>query len=188
MFGCHIPPGDLLVVMEIPEHDLYATDIITLVRERDAYCEDTTLNIDAEVSGEDLLTISPTIVGDDFEISWFSICGLETTLFQAGEQVEQQLSQCNYIEQFSIRASQMELDTLEFEMEGLDDGQYTLFFETTTSPQIRSSVSFDWPIVSEETSEEEVVEEVEEVASRVISGTWSSTTNELGTCWPQFPQ
>ena len=183
MFGCHIPPGDLLVVMEIPEHDLYATDIITLVRERDAYCEDTTLNIDAEVSGEDLLTISPTIVGDDFEISWFSICGLETTLFQAGEQVEQQLSQCNYIEQFSIRASQMELDTLEFEMEGLDDGQYTLFFETTTSPQIRSSVSFDWPIVSEETSEEEVVEEVEEVASRVISGTWSSTTNELGTCW-----
>ena len=42
-------------------------------------------------------------------------------------------------------------------MDGLDDGQYTLFFETTTSPQIRSSVNFDWPIVSEETSEEEVV-------------------------------
>lgn len=183
MFGCHIPPGDLLVVMEIPEHDLYATDIITLVRERDTYCEDTSLNIDAEVSGENLLTISPAILGDEFEISWFSICGLETTLFHAGEQVDQQLSQCNYIEQFSIRASQMELDTLEFEMDGLDDGQYTLFFETTTSPQIRSSVSFDWPIVSEETSEEEVVEEVEEVTSRVISGTWSSTTNELGTCW-----
>ena len=26
MFGCHVPPGDLLVVMEIPEHDLYASE------------------------------------------------------------------------------------------------------------------------------------------------------------------
>ena len=68
-------------------------------------------------------------------------------------------------------------------MDGLDDGEYTLFFETTTYPQVRSSVSFDWPIVSEETSEEEVTEETEVVVSRVISGTWSLTSNELGTCW-----
>ena len=183
MFGCHLPPGDLLVVMEIPEHDMYASEFITLTRERDTYCEDTTIAIGAEVAGEDLLTVTPTVLGDGFEISWFSICGLETTLFSAGEQVEMQLSECDYLEQFSMQASEFELSSIEFDMNGLEDGEYTLFFETTTYPQVRSSVSFDWPIISEETNEEEVSEETDIVVSRVISGTWSLTSNELGTCW-----
>ena len=183
MFGCHIPPGELLVVMEIPEHDLFAAESITLTRERDTYCEDDSLNIDAEVSGEDKLTIVPTVLGDGFEISWFTICGLETTLFNAVEEIDVQLSQCNNFEQVSLRASKLELDSIEFEMEGMDDGEYTLFFETTSYPQVRSSVTFDWPIISEETNEEEITEDSEEVISRVISGTWSTTSNELGTCW-----
>ncbi len=183
MFGCHLPPGDLLVVMEIPEHDMYASEFITLTRERDTYCEDATITIGAEVAGEDLLTVTPTVLGDGFEISWFSICGLETTLFSAGEQVEMQLSECDYLEQFSMQASEFELSSIEFDMNGLEDGEYTLFFETTTYPQVRSSVSFDWPIISEETNEEEVSEETDIVVSRVISGTWSLTSNELGTCW-----
>lgn len=183
MFGCHLPPGDLLVVMEIPEHDMYASEFITLTRERDTYCEDATIAIGAEVAGEDLLTVTPTVLGDGFEISWFSICGLETTLFSAGEQVEMQLSECDYLEQFSMQASEFELSSIEFDMNGLEDGEYTLFFETTTYPQVRSSVSFDWPIISEETNEEEVSEETDIVVSRVISGTWSLTSNELGTCW-----
>ena len=37
--GCHVPPGELLVIMEIPEHDLYSTDTISLIRDRDSYCE-----------------------------------------------------------------------------------------------------------------------------------------------------
>ena len=163
MFGCHIPPGDLLVVMEIPEHDLYASESITLTRERDTYCEDSTLAIDAEVSGEDLLTVIPTVMGDEFEMSWFTICGLETSLFSAGQQVDMQFSECDNLEQVSVLTSEIELNTIEFDMGGLDDGEYTLFFETTTHPQVRSSVSFEWPIVSEETSEEEVSEETEVV-------------------------
>ena len=183
MFGCHIPPGDLLVIMEVPEHDMYATESITLTRERDTYCEDTALTIDAEVSGEDLLTVIPTVLGDDFEISWFTICGLETTMFSAGEQIDMQLSECDYLEQISLQASDIELSPIEFDMDGLDDGEYTIFFETTTYPQVRSSINFNWPIISEETNEEEVTEETEVVVSRIISGTWSSTSNDLGTCW-----
>ena len=183
MFGCHVPPGDLLVVAEIPEHDLYSSESITLTRERDTYCEDSSLSIDAEINGENLLSVIPTVMGDDFELSWFTICGLETTLFSAGQQVDMQLSECDYLEQFSVQASEIELHPIVFDMNGLDDGEYTLFFETTTYPQVRSSVSFDWPIVSEETSEEVVTEETEVVVSRVISGTWSLTSNELGTCW-----
>ena len=183
MFGCHVPPGDLLVVMEIPEHDLYASEYITLTRERDTYCEDSALSIDAEVSGENILTVIPTVIGDDFEMSWFTICGLETTLFGAGQQVDMRFSECSYLEQFSIQTSEFGLEPIEFEMDGLDEGEYTLFFETTTYPQVRSSVSFDWPIISEEINEEEIAEEDEVVVSRVISGTWSLTSNELGTCW-----
>ncbi len=183
MFGCHIPPGDLLVVMEIPEHDMYATESITLTRERDTYCEDSALAIDAEVSGDNLLTVIPTVEGDNFEISWFTICGLETTLFNAGEQIDMQLSECDYLEQITLQASDIELSPIEFDMEGMDDGEYTIFFETTTYPQVRSSINFDWPIISEETNEEEVTEETEVVVSRIVSGTWSSTSNDLGTCW-----
>ena len=122
-------------------------------------------------------------MGDEFEMSWFTICGLEAALFSAGEQIDMHLSECDYLEQFSVQASEIELSPIEFDMDGLDNGEYTLFFETTTYPQVRSSVSFDWPLVSEETNEEEVTEETEVAASRVISGTWSLTSNELGTCW-----
>ena len=43
--GCHIAPGDLTVVMEIPEHDLFATDSITLIRDRDTYCDNSEMII-----------------------------------------------------------------------------------------------------------------------------------------------
>ena len=117
MFGCHLPPGDLLVVMEIPEHDLYASEFITLTRERDTYCEDDSLFIDAEFSGEGLLTVIPSVMGDEFEMSWFTICGLEAALFSAGEQIDMHLSECDYLEQFSVQASEIELSPIEFDMD-----------------------------------------------------------------------
>ena len=186
MTGCHVAPGELTVIMEIPEHDLYAMDSITLTRERDTYCEDSTMEIDAEISGEDLIVVSPVITSEDSnEITWFTICGLKTTLNGPNGQIDELLSQCSYNEHVSMQISQLPLDLLEFDMAELEDGEYTLFFETTTAPQIRSSVSFDWPILSEEVVEEneQTVQEEKEVASRIIAGTWSSTTNELGTCW-----
>ena len=186
MAGCHIAPGELMVIMEIPEHDLFASDMITLTRDRDAYCEDVTMEISAEVSGEDLLTVSPEISSeDDKEITWFTICGLKTTLYNAGEEIDEYLSQCSYNEPITMQISHMTLESLEFDMNELEDGQYTLFFETFTAPQIRSSMTFDWPILSEEVVEEneETEDEEIEVASREIVGTWSSISNELGTCW-----
>ena len=42
--------------MEIPEHDLYGTEVINLLRERDDYCIDSTLSLNAEFSGDETLT------------------------------------------------------------------------------------------------------------------------------------
>ena len=48
-------------------------------------------------------------------------------------------------------------------MENLDDGEYTLFFESISDPLVQSSMDFSWPIVEEEIIEEDTVEETEEV-------------------------
>ena len=182
--GCHIAPGDLTVVMEIPEHDLFATDTITLNRERDAYCENTGLNIIADLSGEDSLTVSPTITTDtESEIYWFRTCGLTTTLFYDGQELDMWLSQCEYNSTISMQISELPLNQIQFNMEGLEDGDYTLHFETTTAPVMRSTISFAWPILVDETEIEEEVVTEDEVETWIISGTWTLTTNDIGTCW-----
>jgi len=117
------------------------------------------------------------------EISWLSACGLETRLIGSEGEVDRVLSQCDNDEGVIQRFSSMDLDSLEFEMENLDDGEYTLFFESISDPLVQSSMDFSWPIVEEEIIEEDTVEETEEVISRVITGTWSSTNTEFGTCW-----
>ena len=185
MTGCHIAPGDLTVVMEIPEHDLFATESISLTRDRDSYCESSEMNIEAELTGQDTLTVSPEISSQSVtELNWFRLCGLSTTLFFEGQEVDMWLSECDYNASLSMLVSQMSLESVQFDMAGLDDGEYLLLFETTTSPMIRTSIPFEWPIISEDaTPEEEVEVEENEIVSRVISGTWSSTSNELGTCW-----
>ena len=89
MTGCHIAPGELTVIMEIPEHDLYGTEVINLLRERDDYCIDSTLSIDAEFSGDETLTVSPeisSIVSSD--LTWFNSCGVFSTLYKNGQENE----------------------------------------------------------------------------------------------------
>ena len=182
--GCIVSPGEMMVIMEIPEHDIFDTSSISLSRASASNCESETLEITAEVSGDSVLTVSPQMVslGTD-EISWLSACGLETKLIGSEGEVDRVLSQCENDEGVIQRFSSMDLDSLEFEMENLDDGEYTLFFESISDPLVQSSMDFSWPIVEEEIIEEDTVEETEEVISRVITGTWSSTNTEFGTCW-----
>ena len=182
--GCIVSPGEMMVVMEIPEHDMFDTSSISLNRASSSNCESETLEITADISGENVLTVSPklTSIGID-EISWLSTCGIETKLIGPEGEVDRVLSQCDNDEDVVQRFTSMDLDSFEFEMENLEDGEYTLFFETISDPLVQSSMDFDWPIVEEEIIEDETVEETEEIVSRVITGTWSSTNTEFGTCW-----
>ena len=183
--GCHVPPGELLVIMEIPEHDLYSTDTISLIRDRDSYCENEDMNVVADISGEDTLTITPSIVSSDYnDLTWFTICGLKSTLIGPEGVVDEFLSQCDYNSMISLKISDLELEDFEIDMAELDEGQYSIMFETYTAPRIKSTIAFDWPIVldEEEVVEDDVEEDVE-IVSRFVEGSWSATSNDLGTCW-----
>jgi len=183
--GCRVAPGDFTVVMEIPEHDLYSTSTIDFSRAGVSNCQSETLEITADISGQDSILIEPELISPtDDEITWLSTCGLETVLIGAGGEINRVLTQCDYTEGLTNRFTSLDLDSIEFDMNAQEDGEYSLYFATISEPLVQSSISFDWPIVLEE----EVVENdstVEEntISSRIVAGTWSSTTTELGVCW-----
>ncbi len=184
MAGCHVAPGELTVIMEIPEHDLYGTEIINLLRERDDYCKDSTLSINAEFNGEDTLTISPIISGTaPSDLTWFNSCGVLSTLYKNGQEIDSLLSQCGYNSTITVQFTTMELDSFEMNISQHGEGEFTLVFETLTAPITKSTVSFSWPLETESEIQEVSEEGVMEINSRVISGTWSATSNDLGTCW-----
>ena len=184
--GCHVAPGDLMVVIEIPEHDLFSTEMITLTSERDSYCQNQMAEIVAEISGENIIEISPQAISDeDYEITWFTICGLETKLYGPDGEINGVLSQCDNLNVISLQFTELDFDTISFDMTGLEEGEYSLMFETISVPKIQSTLSFNWPILEAEENIEGDEEEEEEVVilSRVIEGTWTSTSNDLGVCW-----
>ena len=185
MTGCHVAPGELTVIIEIPEHDLYGSEVINLIRERDDYCIDSTLSINAQFSGEEYLTISPEMQSQDSSyLTWFNSCGVVSTLYKNGQEIDSLLSQCDYNSTITVHFSVMELESFEMDMSSHGEGEFTLVLETLTAPITKSTVLFSWPLESEsetqEVNEEEIIEEFD---SRIVSGTWSATSNDLGTCW-----
>ena len=185
MQGCHVSPGEILIVLEIPEHDLYSTQEIQLTRDRDSYCNDDLVTISADITGEETLLVSPYIVSNtEFEVTFSTMCGLKTSLYDDENEINSLLSQCSYTELITLASDEMELELIEFDMSGLEDGEYTLFFETSTYPRITSSVSFMWPMQEELDDEQQLEDEDSaEIITRTLAGTWSVTSNENGECW-----
>ena len=183
--GCHVSPGEILIVLEIPEHDLYSTQEIQLTRDRDSYCNDDLVTISADITGEETLLVSPYIVSNtEFEVTFSTMCGLKTSLYDDESEINSLLSQCSYTELITLAGDEMELELIEFDMSGLEDGEYTLFFETSTYPRITSSVSFMWPMQEGLDDEQQVEgEDSAEIITRTLAGTWSVTSNENGECW-----
>ena len=183
--GCHVSPGEILIVLEIPEHDLYSTQEIQLTRDRDSYCSDDLVTISADITGEETLLVSPYIVSNtEFEVTFSTMCGLKTSLYDDESEINSLLSQCSYTELITLASDEMELELIEFDMSGLEDGEYTLFFETSTYPRITSSVSFMWPMKEGLDDEQQVEDEDSaEIITRTLSGTWSVKSNENGECW-----
>ena len=185
MSGCHVSSGDLTVIFEIPEHDLFGIDTINLDGGENSYCQDESVEIIAEISGDQNILVSPTIVSsEDFEINWFKGCGLETALFGPNGEINTVFSQCDYNNTVSMRFNQYELDSLSLQSVDLDDGDYYFSFRTITEPQIKSTLSFTWPLVDEQIeTEQDDGDEVVEFTPRVVDGSWSATTNDFGICW-----
>ena len=183
--GCYVSSGDLTVVFEIPEFDLFSTVPIVLDGSQNFHCQDESIQIIAEISGDQELLVEPSIVNtEEFEINWFNMCGLETVLSGPNGEIETVFSQCDYNQTLSMKFDEFELDSIVMQSIDLDDGDYYLQFQTISEPKIRTTLSFTWPLVDEQIEiEEDVDEEVVVVAPRVVNGSWSATTNDLGVCW-----
>ena len=183
--GCRVTPSNLTVVFEIPEHDLFGTDTINLLRDTGIYCQDYAAEITADITGSDELYVSPTIISNEsVEINWFDTCGLETMLYGANGQILSAFSQCEYNRNLTTRFTEYALDSFKFQSLELDDGEYYLSFQTFSEPKITSTVSFTWPIAEDEiTIEDDEEEQTTLSTSRIIEGSWSATTNDLGVCW-----
>ena len=183
--ACYVPPGDLMVIMEIPEHDLFGTDIISITRDKDFYCENTDIEVTAEISGNQILNLEPIITATDyFDIKWFNICGLESKLYGPDGYIEEYLTECDYTDTTTTRIQQDYLDSFEIDMTSMEDGEYFIEFETNTAPQIKSTITFQWPIVEE--GQNEIPDESTQTENKLIEvfeGFWSATSNEDGKCW-----
>lgn len=183
--GCHVSSGDLTVIFEIPEHDLYGTDTIILDAGQDSYCQDESVKIIADISGDQEILVVPKIVSsEDFEINWFKMCGLETALFGPNGEIETVFSQCDYNKTLSMKFNEYQLDSVNIQSTSLEDGDYYLAFQTISEPKIRTTVSFTWPLIDEQVeTEQDDEDEVVEIVPRVVNGYWSATTNDFGVCW-----
>ena len=107
--GCHVSPGEILIVLEIPEHDLYSTQEIQLTRDRDSYCSDDLVTISADITGEETLLVSPYIVSNtEFEVTFSTMCGLKTSLYDDESEINSLLSQCSYTELITLASDEME--------------------------------------------------------------------------------
>ena len=182
MTGCHVAPGDLTVIFEIPEHDLFGSDSIKLARDRDSYCQNEDAEITAEINWNDEISVSPKILSEDsLELTWFNLCGLETVLMGPSGEIESVFTQCNYNSTISMKFNEFSFDSFSLDTDDLSDGDYYLSFETVSEPKIESTFSFTWPI------EEERIDVVDDdeatVEARVVGGSWTATSNELGVCW-----
>ena len=67
-------------------------------------------------------------------------------------------------------------------MDDYEDGTYFIKLESTSQPRFSVVSSFEWISRTEEIEEgTDLV--TEEVLSRFVAGTWSSTETSTGTCW-----
>ena len=181
--GCLIAPGELLVVMEIPEHDLFSTSTISFNRAEANDCRNEQFTIDAELSGDEELVIQPSLIGQS-DITWMTACGLETTLNGPEGEIDRLLTDCDNEEITQRISDSLDLESFNIDFTQAQEGDYSLRFTTASEPSTTQIIEFTWPLSSDVVEPEvEGDETVEQVESRTVFGTWSATTNQDGTCW-----
>ena len=183
--GCHVAPGKFTVMVEIPEFRLFSTQQVSYLGEVGTYCVDDTAYFEPTLSGDDYLVISPVVHNSgNEEITFFSSCMLFTTLVGDGEVVNDWGTHCENDKPYSTSSEIIEFEEMRFNLDYLEDGEYSLIFETLSAPKVRSVIPLTWPLVGDETQDlGSETENVEDTTLWTVTGSWSSTTSDLGTCW-----
>ena len=183
--GCHVAPGKFTVMVEIPEFRLFSTQQVSYLGEVGTYCVDDTAYFEPTLSGDNYLFISPVVHNSgNEEITFFSSCMLFTTLVGDGEVVNDWGTHCENDKPYSTSSEIIEFEEMRFNLDYLEDGEYSLIFETLSAPKVRSVIPLTWPLVGDETQDlGSETENVEDTTLWTVTGSWSSTTSDLGTCW-----
>ena len=185
MDGCMASPGELLVIVEMPEFGLFASEGIEFIHQSNMVCENQDLTLNIEQTGQEDLIISPTLTSDqEVEIIWYSGCNLEFTILNLTSGLFGSGFECNEDDVVSTKFTDLELEELNLEMNDLPEGTYFLRIDSNSNPAFTVTTSFEWTLPEESPeTEQEVVEDDTVQVSRFVAGTWSSTTTDSGTCW-----
>jgi DNA-binding MarR family transcriptional regulator len=109
---------------------------------------------------------------------------LKTKLYGPEGQVDYKATECDFNTTISSKFNNYIFESFIFEADNLTDGEYYIAFETSTQPKISSTVSFTWPISEEESAlQNDDDDEPALISPLLVNGSWSATTNQLGTCW-----
>ena len=183
--GCHVAPGIFTIMFEIPELKIFTSKQVNYLGEIGNYCLESAAYIEPTLAGGDNLIMSPVIHNvNNKEITFLSSCTLLTTLVGEGDIIDNWGTHCENASPYTTNSERIELTQENLDLNDLEDGEYSLIVETLSVPRVRSVVSFNWPIIDNVAEEvEQVPEDDDNIESWIISGSWSSTTNDIGTCW-----
>ncbi len=181
--NCMVTPGKLLVIGEMPQLGKYDTETISFDYESRANCETQSLQLESRISDLEDITIESTLVATEgVEITWFSQCDFDFTLLNMSAELFGAPLNCEDNETFSSRFTSLQIEDIKLNMDDYEDGTYFIKLESTSQPRFSVVSSFEWISQTEETEEgTDLV--TEEVLSRFVAGTWSSTETSTGTCW-----
>ena len=185
--GCKIAAGDLTIIAEIPEHQIFGIKNINFERAQALDCGSSEITINSLVSNDDEMLVVELSLStlEQVDISWITACGLESIISNNDGEIDRSLTQCENQEGLIQRIDgSLVLEGTTFDMSGLEDGEYELQIITISTPMESITQTFTWPFpteINEENDEEE--NPPEEVQSEIISGTWSAITTDSGICW-----
>ena len=184
--ACNIGSGELTIIAELPEHNLFGSHTIFLDRGHADNCGESPLSLEGSLSSfaDSLLIDVEIIAAQSTDVTWVTACGIETSLNGVGGEVAHILSNCDQASDITQRIdSPLAIEEIGIDMSGLENGDYILDIKTNSNPSARQIIEFSWPLVVEESQSEETVTEDVTVETWVVSGTWNSISSDEGTCW-----
>jgi DNA-binding MarR family transcriptional regulator len=186
--GCLVSPGTLTLIAEIPEHGLFGMEEIELERAQGFACGQSSLSLSQiQSSNQDQLEVDLELTSlEATDLTWMSACGIEYIFSGPQGEITRSLSECGKSSSLNQRVEpSIQLDRIDFDMTGFEDGDYTIEITSNSEPKFSSVQTFSWPIeqIEAEETTTEVDDEENIVESRIIEGVWSSITTDDGMCW-----
>ena len=194
--GCLVSPGELTVIVEVPEYGLSTssqiqyTDLIPNPCDSQAIL---TLKPVITAVGETAFSLSTAVENSQEEhfLRMVNPCTYTLTFINQNQDVAYQLQ--TLCDDYSGRKllltpgaqnapfSTVSVAMVQGDVPLLPNGTYTLEVALESSPRTVQTLQFNWPMSSGQTSDE-VIKDTQ-IETFDVTGTWNGILTEQGTCW-----